>query len=315
MRDADDTHGIDGGHGIDDSHGIERGHGKAERHMTRGDGTHGGDDTLGGLTGSSALERDIALLLADAADEVRIGTAPYQAVVRGGRRRKARRWAVAAAVTVVLAGSTGALALAGAADGGRVTAPPAATGSADSGQRHLYQPQRTRLATWREQGRDWKVTVDCWDAPRTEKEAEKQLAAMALRGDRPTDVDSPAELTGRAWHFVHLSVGRERTDKLLDGEEWTAAGTDHQAFAMPTGGQGADGALKRLVIGEVAPTAQQVRVTWSDGTSVDVNRDTDLPWYEDLRNPRIVDAKGSPVSWFVALAPKGAEYESVKVVR
>ncbi|WP_157873351.1 hypothetical protein, partial [Streptomyces neyagawaensis] len=211
--------------------------------MTRGDGTHGGDDTLGGLTGSTALERDIALLLADAADDVEIGTAPYQAVIRGGRRRKARRWAVAAAVTVVLAGSTGALALAGAADGGRVAVPPAATSPAEPEQRHLYQPQRTQLASGRDQGRDWKVTVDFWDAPRTEKEAEKQLAAMALRGDKPTDVDGPAELVGHAWHFVHLSVAPGQTGKVLDGEEWTAAGADHQAFAMalPTGGQDADG--------------------------------------------------------------------------
>ncbi|MFJ7047322.1 hypothetical protein ACIQVC_28555 [Streptomyces sp. NPDC101112] len=316
MRDADDTHGIDGGHGIDDSRG-ERGHGKAERHMTRGDGTHGGDDTLGGLIGSSALERDIALLLADAADEVEIGTAPYQAVVRGGRRRKARRWAVAAAVTVVLAGSTGALALAGAADGGRVAAPPAATGSAESGQRHLYQPQRTELASGRDQGHDWEITVEFWDAPRTERQAERQLAAMALRGDKPTDVDGPAALVDRRWHFVHLSVDGDWTEEVIDGEEWTATGKDLQAFAtvLPTGDQDTGDAPKRLVIGEVARTAQHVRVTWSDGTSVDVLREADLPLYEDLRNPRIVDAKGSPVSWFVALAPKGVEYKSATVLR
>ena len=50
---------------------------------------------------------DIALLLADAADEVEVGAAPYQAVVRGGRRRKTRRWAVAAVAAAVIAGSTG----------------------------------------------------------------------------------------------------------------------------------------------------------------------------------------------------------------
>ncbi|MGW0580704.1 hypothetical protein ACWD25_33225, partial [Streptomyces sp. NPDC002920] len=50
---------------------------------------------------------DIALLLADAADEVEIGIAPTQALIRGGRRRKARRWAVGAGVALVVAGSTG----------------------------------------------------------------------------------------------------------------------------------------------------------------------------------------------------------------
>ncbi|MFB7508308.1 hypothetical protein ACFC0P_33555, partial [Streptomyces broussonetiae] len=46
-------------------------------------------------------QTDIALLLADAADEVEIGIAPVQAVIRGGRRRRARRWAVAAATALV----------------------------------------------------------------------------------------------------------------------------------------------------------------------------------------------------------------------
>ncbi|MFD0445221.1 hypothetical protein ACFQ10_26725 [Streptomyces indonesiensis] len=48
-------------------------------------------------------QHDIALLLADAADEVKIGIAPAQALIRGGRRRKARRWAVVATTTLVVA--------------------------------------------------------------------------------------------------------------------------------------------------------------------------------------------------------------------
>ncbi|MER5828915.1 hypothetical protein ABT086_43740, partial [Streptomyces mirabilis] len=64
-------------------------------------------------TNHDMTHRDIAFLLADAADEAEIGIAPYQAVVRGGRRRKARRWALAAAAALVIAGSTGTLALAG----------------------------------------------------------------------------------------------------------------------------------------------------------------------------------------------------------
>ncbi|MEY2247638.1 hypothetical protein AB8A21_32650, partial [Streptomyces sp. BF23-18] len=44
-----------------------------------------------------ATDADIAVLLARAADEVEIGAAPCQAVVRGGRRRRARRWATVAA--------------------------------------------------------------------------------------------------------------------------------------------------------------------------------------------------------------------------
>ncbi|MFE1883115.1 hypothetical protein ACFW7O_26195, partial [Streptomyces diastatochromogenes] len=58
-------------------------------------------------------QTDIALLLADAADEVEIGIAPVQAVIRGGRRRRARRWAVATVTALVVAGATGALAVTG----------------------------------------------------------------------------------------------------------------------------------------------------------------------------------------------------------
>lgn len=59
-----------------------------------------------------ATHTDIALLLAEAADEVEIGIA----LPGGGPRRwrrKARRWALAAAAALVIAGSTGTLALAG----------------------------------------------------------------------------------------------------------------------------------------------------------------------------------------------------------
>ncbi|MEV0476818.1 hypothetical protein AB0I50_44310 [Streptomyces prunicolor] len=51
-------------------------------------------------TNQTMTDRDIALLLADAADEVEIGIAPYQAVIRGGRRRRARRWALATATAL-----------------------------------------------------------------------------------------------------------------------------------------------------------------------------------------------------------------------
>lgn len=64
-------------------------------------------------THDMATDADISFLLAEAADEVEIGAAPYQAVLRGGRRRRARRWAMAAAAALVVAGSTGTLALAG----------------------------------------------------------------------------------------------------------------------------------------------------------------------------------------------------------
>lgn len=315
---APGANGMNGADGAGGAGGARGADGKAEQGMTRGDGMYGDGGTLGGgLTHTSALERDIALLLADAADEVEIGIAPYQAVVRGGRRRRARRWAVAATVAVALVGCTGALALTGVTDDGRRAETLAATPPTTAEKRHVYEPQRTELASGRDQGVDWKVAVDVWAAPRNAEEAEKQYAAMALYGYKPTDVDRAADLVGRSWHFAHLTLGGDQAGAVIDGEEWTASGTDMQTFAMVlrTGDWEKGGSPKRLVIGEVAPTAQQVRVTWSDGTSVEVNREADLAWYADLRNPRIVDAKGSPVSWFVALAPEGVGYESAKVTK
>ncbi|MGJ5874472.1 hypothetical protein [Streptomyces griseiscabiei] len=330
----DGVGGVDGVDGMDGAGGSDGQDGKADQRMkhdggthdggTRGGGTHG-DGTRDGLihdglthdlTHRTALERDIALLLADAADDVEVGIAPYQAVVRGGRRRRARRWAVAAAAAVVIAGTTGTLALAGASDGGgggRVQ--PAATSPASPEARRIGEPWRTTLAEGKDRGAVWRVAIDVWDAPRDKAEAEEQFAAMALFGDAPTGLDGAADLVGKSWHFVHLTVGGERTDALIDGEADASAGTDLEAYSMPlrTGDRDQDDAPERLVIGQVAPTARTVRVTWSDDTFVDARRDRGDGWYADLRNPRIVQPKGAMASWFVALAPEGVGYKSAQV--
>ncbi|MFE7836936.1 hypothetical protein ACFU53_13045 [Streptomyces sp. NPDC057474] len=313
MGGTDGTNGTNGTGGTDGTNGMDGMDGKANRHMTQGDSTHGD------LTASTAVERDIAFLLADAADEVEIGIAPYQAVVRGGRRRKTRRWVVAAAAAVVIAGTTGTLALAGVTDGDRGWVAPAATPTASVAPetRHMYEPWRTTLAEGRDQGTDWKVTIEVWDAPRSSAQADKQLAAMGLFGVEPRGAGGAAGLVGKSWHFVHLTVGDDRTSALIDGEDDAMSGTDLEAFAtvLRAGDRDEDGDPERLVIGRVAPTAQQVRIAWSDGTSVDVNRDGDDIRYEDLRNPRIVDVEGARTSWFVALAPEGVGYESAKVTK
>ncbi|WP_200302157.1 hypothetical protein [Streptomyces adelaidensis] len=276
------------------------------------------DGTPGDITHSTALERDIALLLADAAGEVEIGIAPYQAVVRGGRRRKARRWAVAAAAAVVIAGSTGTLALAGVADGNGGRVAPAATAPVTSEARHLGEPWRIALAEGRDQGTVWQVSIDVWEAPRNRAEAADQLAEMGLFGDVPTGLDGAADLVGKTWNFVHLTLGSDQMGAVIDGEADALSGTDLEVYStvLRTGGdRDKDGAPERLVIGTVAPTAQQVRVTWSDGTTTNVNHVTDLPYYADLRNPRIVEVKGAQTNWFVALAPEGVGYESAKVTK
>jgi hypothetical protein len=261
--------------------------------------------------------RDISLLLADAADEVEIGIAPYQAVVRGGRRRKARRWTVAAAAALVIAGSTGSLALAGALDGGGkdrgvvATQPPAE-------ERHVYEPQRTTLASGTDQGKEWRVIVDVWGAPRDKLEAQGQLDMMAERayGTRPA-VSSAKELVGKGWVFVHLGVGDDWAT-VVQGEvqkDDSLSGTDIQAYSMPLEADGSEraGASQRLVIGKVAPTAQRVTCTWDDGTTTDATRPAPGTDVSTDDTPTIRPVEGSQPNWFMCLAPEGVAYESVEV--
>ncbi|NRQ36433.1 hypothetical protein HII36_32055 [Nonomuraea sp. NN258] len=54
-------------------------------------------------------DRGVALLLREVAEQVDPGMAPYQAVVRGGRRRKARRWAAGTVAALAAAGVAGTL--------------------------------------------------------------------------------------------------------------------------------------------------------------------------------------------------------------
>src|SRR5881397_1320709 len=140
-------------------------------------------------TNHDMTNTDIALLLAEAADGVEIGIAPTQAVIRGGRRRRARRWAVATAAALAIVGTTGTVALAGLPGGGDghrgaqvATQPPASVAP------RLGEPQSTMLASGSEDGKDWDVSVNMWAAPRNATEAQTQLTAMAEYGEFPGDV-------------------------------------------------------------------------------------------------------------------------------
>ncbi|WP_406478400.1 hypothetical protein [Streptomyces sp. NBC_01615] len=263
-----------------------------------------------------ATHRDIALLLAEAADEVEIGIAPYQAVVRGGRRRKARRWAVAAAAALVIAGSTGTLALAGVTGGDGKQVAPAATRPPTAEQRHVYAPQRTTLASARENGKDWSVTLDVWGAPKNEAEAERQHAAMDEYRVHPVGVTKAKDLIGIDRYFVHLIVGDVETTAVMEGQfdrsdsnpgEYLVSG----AMPLHTGKQGTAGSRNRLVIGDVSPTTRQVTCTWNDGSTTIVPTAPKGAGFSWDFKPMIRQAKGSPTNWFVCLAPAGKVFKSV----
>ncbi|WP_426569636.1 hypothetical protein [Streptomyces canus] len=269
-----------------------------------------------GETGHDMKHQDIALLLAEAADGVEIGTAPAQALLRGGRRRRARRRAVATAAALVVVGVTGALAAGGlpGGDGGRVA--PAATQSPTASPT-LFQPHgRTTLATGTDGGKEWRVTIDVWPAPVDAQEAQAMMDAMAEYGETPTAVRTAAELVGRSAYFVHRGteengVGWEHlTLSSMTTRDDHMAGKDIDAFAVPLdpGSLGPD----RLVIGHVAKTARQVTCTWEDGTTSVVRKapaDTETA----TDDPAIRPAEGSPYNWFVCLAPQGTEYRSAEV--
>ncbi|MGX1474255.1 UNVERIFIED_CONTAM: hypothetical protein RKD50_003063 [Streptomyces canus] len=259
-------------------------------------------------TSHDMSDSDIALLLADAADEVEIGIAPYQAVLRGGRRRRARRWAVAAATALVLAGSSATLAVAGlpGGDGGQVaTQPPV---PADTDPSRVLQ---TTLATGTDQGTRWRVLLDVWSAPRDEKQAEAQRAAMALRGETPPDAHDASDLIGKITYFVYRGYG-DKTTKIMENTvpaSDTMTGTDLISGSLPL--QPDAKADVRLVIGYIAKTAQRVNCTWTNGTATVVEK-ADSETSTDV--PAIRSAEGSPYNWFVCLAPKGTEYKTAEVI-
>ncbi|MFD5521257.1 hypothetical protein [Streptomyces sp. NPDC127066] len=266
-----------------------------------------------------AADADIAFLLAEAADEVEIGTAPYQAVLRGGRRRKARRWAMAAAAALVVAASTGTLALAGGTDdrGGRVE--PAVTAPSTPERRHVYEPQMTTLATAWDHGKEWNLDVSVWGAPENEAEAQYQRSRMSDHALTPTGTQVASDLIGKGWEFVHLTMG-DSTATVLDepvekGESFS--GTDIEAAAVPlrTGRAGTAGAYRLLVIGKVAKTAREVTCRWDDGTSTRVPMAPEGAGFAMEFKPMIRRVAGSPANWFVCLAPAGTNYKSAAVTR
>lgn len=269
-------------------------------------------------TNHDMTDRDIALLLADAADEVEIGIAPYQAVVRGGRRRRARRWAIATAAALVITGTSGTLALAGLRDGGGGQVSPAATRPATPltpEERHVYGPQETLIGTGTVGGKDWSITVDQWGAPRNEGEAQVQLQAMRAYGETPVDVSKASQLIGKSSFFTRRTIGDAGpavlTENTVDQQD-NMRGTDLDSVAFSLDPKHTS--PQRLVIGQVAKSAQQVTCTWKDGSTTVVHRvaeGADVNSDESAIRP----VAGSSTNWFVCVAPEGKTFKSVKVTR
>ncbi|WP_328503400.1 hypothetical protein OG828_34735 [Streptomyces sp. NBC_00457] len=271
-------------------------------------------------TNHDMTNTDITLLLADAADEVEIGIAPYQAVIRGGRRRRARRWAVVAATALALTGSAGTLAIAGMPGGDRdrgsvvATQPPTPTPTPSATEtRSAVVPQETLLAVGTDQGKEWRVAIDVWPAARDKTEAQLQLSAMNER--YPTGMRQAAELIGKSTYILYRSVGDgdpilSMEAQFTQDDTMSVAGIQSGALPLTNGPD----TSQRLVVGQVAPIVQRVTCTWTNGTTTEVHR---VPKGYDVNSDdqviRPVD--GMPVNWFVCLAPEGTEYQEVKVTK
>ncbi|MCC2266293.1 MULTISPECIES: hypothetical protein [Streptomyces] len=267
-------------------------------------------------TSHNMAQHDIAPLLADAADEVRIGAAPTQALVRGGRRRKALRWAIVATTSLVVAGSTAAVALSGLSGGGdgdgEVSPAKRPVASAEIPKPHM----RTILASGTDMGMPWSVYVDVWKAPADTAEARATLEAMAKFGEHPETDSKASELVGKVAHFVHRVTGEEeRTTQIADmvpSENDVLSGSEYGSVSLPLRPENDTAA--RLVIGQVAKTAKEVTCTWKDRTSTKVGRaSADIE--ANTADPVIHSIKHSPYDWFVCLAPESTEFDGVKVTK
>ncbi|GHD98217.1 hypothetical protein [Streptomyces alanosinicus] len=261
-------------------------------------------------------QTDIALLLADAADGVEIGTAPVQAVLRAGRRRRARRWAVASATALVVAGTTGALAVTGLPGGGpAVRQANEAKPPASAEARHVYDPQRTELAWGMYKGKEWHVAVQVWGAPRDEGEAARQLDAMGELGLRPADAHRAADLVGKTSYFATRAWGENRPQQVMfstvDKFE-SYSGKDMEAAATRLGYGGESSG--RLVVGMVAKTARQVTCHWKDGTTAVAEPAEGYSAHDTGSAIRVVDGfQGA--NWFTCVAPEGTSYASAEVTK
>ncbi|MFF4013925.1 hypothetical protein [Streptomyces sp. NPDC001843] len=270
-------------------------------------------------TGHDMTQTDIALLLADAADEVEIGIAPVQAVIRAGRRRRARRWAVAAATTLVLAGSTGGTlavtGLPGGGHGGRGAS--VATRPSSPEARHVYEPQVTEVSRGTDHGKEWSVSVQVWGAPRTLEEAARQYDTMKDRGFEPAEGSAPADLVGMKSFFVLRSHGSDRPREVMFNTTGTPerfTGTDLEDHAASLGEISAEAPL-RLVVGRVAKTAREVTCQWNDGRTTSARLAGPVPTAHDGES-LIRPVSGYPgANWFVCVAPDGATYKDAKVTK
>ncbi len=228
-------------------------------------------------TNHDMTHRDIAFLLADAADEAEIGGlpggGPWWPPPQGPPLR-----ALAAAAALVIAGSTGTLALAGVTGGDAQEVAPAATRPPVGDERHVYEPQRSDLGRGTEHGKKWKVVIDVWGAPRNKAEAQGQRDAMTGSGlGKPwVNVRDASELIEQELVcFVRLTLDGKTSIKLLGVREGRHHGGHGPHVRRDAAGHQWDGDEQDRPAARGrsgVTTAQEVTCTWDDGSTTEASR-------------------------------------------
>jgi hypothetical protein len=248
----------------------------------------------------SALEMELGVALAEAADSVWIGPVPTAAVMAGGRRRRARRRAgVAALATLAVLLPAGGFAVAVATDGeGIRSADRVADRSAVPG---LLTPVTVTLGTFKyPDGAVRKAEVTVYGAPRTKEESLRQIQLAEERGDLPRGLSTAARNT---------QPSSAQDDELRLGSMWYAAsyieGGERHMFSSssvsPEGsssqGSGGGGAYNRrgkhigVWVGEVGSQYGAVEIGWGK---------------QDRLRPRLVSVPGVADKFYAAAMPEKA---------
>ncbi|MET7746310.1 hypothetical protein [Streptomyces sp. NPDC005385] len=266
--------------------------------------TDGENDTM--------APRDISPLLTDIADEFEVGAAPVQAVMRAGGRRRARRRTLTAVAAVVLAGSTGALAMTGLPGTADDTSP---TKPAPAYERQVDEPRISHVGFGMYDGKRWGVNMQVWTAPRDRAEAARQLKAMNSWGLTPVTTGGPSDLVGRTSYFVLRGYGDNGTHLVaFDTVAELPRPKGKQITAIPLALTDRSGPL-RLVVGTVATTAKQVACHWKDGSTTLADR---APDNSALHNVQAVirSVDGYPTAnWYACVAPPSTTYKSAEVTK
>ncbi|MFI9558234.1 hypothetical protein [Nonomuraea endophytica] len=220
-------------------------------------------------------ERDIALLLREAAEGVEVGAAPYEKVVRGGRRRRARRRAAGAVLALALAGI--AVPVAGDLTADRPLVNWEPTAKVELDRRYVYDPSVTTLGEVNGQP----VVIEVWGAARDAAELREQQRHMIARNvwDERTSGDEPE--IGQTWYLVYLGA-QKRT--LATGVEEVGYFTHTQTIGS-----------RLVVVGQVTPDIRRIIYKWSTG---------------DVEG-RLIQVPGLTQRWFVMEADAKARRMSV----